>query len=273
MESVTPPHLVVADGLGVSARVRQFSPLEWNRLTVDLPTVILVIHGTKRLRWSGGELTLNSGDAVALEPHKTLEFTDILEGPGPFEARWICWEPELFSGLSSGGLPKVEPFDHATKVPAWGPEFRASLLRAQEALEFRARLPDDVVRHRLQEPLVWLAGKGIRFRLDGTMALSDRVRKLIARALDRPWTTENFARDLAMSEATMRRRLAAEGTNLSEILTATRMSQALTLLQCTDEPVASLCQRVGYESPSRFAHRFRQHYGFAPTAVRGHDRP
>ena len=35
---------------------------------------------------------------------------------------------------------------------------------------------------------------------------------------------------------------------------------------------AEIAFAVGYESPSRFAIRFRQRFGFAPTAVRGHER-
>jgi len=272
MERVTSPHLVFAEGLGISAYVRQFHRLEWTRMTIDLPTVILVIHGTKKLRWSGGDVTLSSGEVVALEPHKTVEFTDILEGPGPFEARWMCWEPKLFLGRTAGQVSESVAFDWAMKVPPLSPEFRASILDAQEALELRARLPVEVVQHRLLEPLIWLESQGVHFRLDASATLADRVRKLLISSLDRPWRTDDFAQELAMSEATLRRHLATEGTSLSEILTETRMSQALTLLQCTDEPVASLCQRIGYESPSRFAHRFRQHYGIAPTEVRGHSR-
>jgi len=270
--SVTPPHLVFAEGLGISARVRQFRALEWTRLTIDFPTVILVIHGTKKLRWPGGAVTLLEGDAVALEPHKTIEFTDVLEGPGPFEARWMGWDPKLLAGLPLGQESDLAAFEYALKVPAIGGEFRAAILRAQEALEFRARLPEEVVRHRVLEPLIWLGSMGVRYQRESQVTLADRIRKLVSGSLDRSWTTDAFVRELAMSEATLRRRLAGEGTTLSQILTEARMSQALTLLQCTDESVASLCHRIGYESPSRFAHRFRQHYGIAPTEVRGHSR-
>jgi transcriptional regulator GlxA family with amidase domain len=50
------------------------------------------------------------------------------------------------------------------------------------------------------------------------------------------------------------------------------MSLALTLLQATSLPVTQIAMNTGYESPSRFAVRFRQRFGFAPTAVRGHQR-
>ncbi|MNH37503.1 DNA-binding transcriptional regulator AraC [compost metagenome] len=51
-----------------------------------------------------------------------------------------------------------------------------------------------------------------------------------------------------------------------------RMNSALTLLQSTDWPISAIAQHVGYESSSRFAERFRKRFGFAPTAIRGHQR-
>jgi AraC-like DNA-binding protein len=44
------------------------------------------------------------------------------------------------------------------------------------------------------------------------------------------------------------------------------------LLQSTDQAVNRIALDVGYESPSRFANRFRERFGFAPTAIRGHAR-
>nr|WP_259372002.1 helix-turn-helix transcriptional regulator [Caldimonas mangrovi] len=77
---------------------------------------------------------------------------------------------------------------------------------------------------------------------------------------------------LAMSEATLRRRLRAEGASFNELLADVRMSFAMTLLQSTDRSVAHIASDVGYESASRFAIRFRERFGFAPTAIRGHRR-
>jgi len=70
----------------------------------------------------------------------------------------------------------------------------------------------------------------------------------------------------------LRRRLMAEGARLSELLVDVRMSLALTLLQASSLSVSQIAMNSGYESPSRFAVRFRQRFGFAPTAVRGHQR-
>ena len=50
------------------------------------------------------------------------------------------------------------------------------------------------------------------------------------------------------------------------------MTQALTLLQSTDVSVLDVGLAVGYDSASRFAVRFRQRFGFPPSAIRGQKR-
>ena len=95
---------------------------------------------------------------------------------------------------------------------------------------------------------------------------------MLSARLDGEWSSDAVARSLAMSEATLRRRLAAEGVTLRELIADVRMASALVLLQATSRPVSEIASAVGYDSPSRFAVRFRGRFGFAPTAVRGHAR-
>ena len=73
---------------------------------------------------------------------------------------------------------------------------------------------------------------------------------------------------MAMSEATLRRRLAADGTSFSALLTDLRMTRALGMLQTTDLPVGTIAAEVGYASASRFALRFRDRFGVSPSAIR-----
>jgi AraC-like DNA-binding protein len=130
-----------------------------------------------------------------------------------------------------------------------------------------------VARQRVLEVMHWLLEEGIALRSSPqNPSLSAKVRALIAGRLEHAWTADRVAADLALSEATLRRRLAAEGTSLTELLVDARMAAALTLLQATTQPVSHIALSVGYESPSRFAVRFRERFGFAPTAVRGHER-
>nr|WP_234902913.1 helix-turn-helix transcriptional regulator [Ensifer adhaerens] len=87
-----------------------------------------------------------------------------------------------------------------------------------------------------------------------------------------PWTGSGLGKRLGVSEATLRRKLSAEGWSFQQLLTDVRMSAAIQMLQSSDVPVLHIAQQVGYESQSRFAARFRQRFGFPPSAIRGHRR-
>jgi AraC-like DNA-binding protein len=50
------------------------------------------------------------------------------------------------------------------------------------------------------------------------------------------------------------------------------MTMALFLLQSTNRPVTEIAGDVGYDSPSRFAARFRARFDFSPSDIRGHRR-
>jgi AraC-like DNA-binding protein len=52
------------------------------------------------------------------------------------------------------------------------------------------------------------------------------------------------------------------------LLMEMRMGQALRLLQSTDMSIVQVSFSVGYESPSKFAGRFKSRFGFAPSSLR-----
>ena len=129
------------------------------------------------------------------------------------------------------------------------------------------------MRQQLLEVAHWLLAQGLVLRVPPDDAkVSGQIRAMLSSQLDGDWDSGTIARALAMSEATLRRRLAAEGVTLRELIADVRMASALVLLQATSRPVSEIASKVGYESPSRFAVRFRDRFGFAPTAVRGHAR-
>ena len=47
-----------------------------------------------------------------------------------------------------------------------------------------------------------------------------------------------------------------------------RLHQARTLLAGTGEPIQTIAQRVGYQSPAAFSRAFSNRYGHSPKAVR-----
>ena len=118
------------------------------------------------------------------------------------------------------------------------------------------------------ELLSWLAQAGAVFNPHSAQRLSKQIRQLLARDTAINWQIADAARQLGMSEATLRRRLADEGTSFRELSGSVKMMRALTLLQTSPLGVAQVAYAVGYESPARFAAKFRAHFGCTPSDVR-----
>ena len=64
--------IIMRPGVGAAGRVVQPTRLRAHRVTIDLPTLILVEEGRKRVQWTGGECTASPGDAVALAARQNV---------------------------------------------------------------------------------------------------------------------------------------------------------------------------------------------------------
>lgn len=268
---VTGKGLATRSGIGTTACVVQQSELRFSRIVVDSPTLIVLRQGTKLLQSAEGQWTVRAGEAVAIAGGQTFDVTNRLSERGTYEARWLIWDPAIVerSQKSAGDGRGIAGAEMISKLDA---PFSSAFDRALEAISDTQAIPDDVAEHRLAEVLVWLAHRGPRFPAAETLTLAMKLRRLLGGALAERWTAALAAKHLAMSEATLRRGLAAEGTSFGDILADVRMSSAMVLLQSTDQAVNRIALDVGYESASRFAIRFRERFGFPPTAIRGHAR-
>lgn len=263
--------LLARPGIGIAASVVQRSDLRFSRITVDRPALILLRQGSKTLRSAAGRWSVKGGEAVAIAGGQSLDVTNRLSGRGAYEAQWLVWDPaivERFERSATGGRVLVG----AAALGRIDPPLVSAFDRAREAIAETRHIPDAVAAHRLEEVLIWLSLRGIRFPAAEAPSLATRVRRLFETDLAARWTAPRVADRLALSEATLRRRLAAEGAAFGDLLTDIRMSAAMLLLQATDHAVNRVALEVGYESASRFAIRFRERFGFPPTAIRGHAR-
>lgn len=258
-------------GVGFTAVVAQRNDLRFSRLVVDRPTLIVLGHGTKILQSARGQWSVKGGEAIALAGGQTFDVTNRPSERGLYEARWLVWDPRILDGFERT-TPAGAVLADAAALGKVDLEFAAAFDRACEAIGDTRQVPDAVARHRLTEVLVWLALKGVRLPTAENPTLAIKVRRLFESSTDERWTIQRVAKRLAISEATLRRRLSAEGTTVGDLLTDVRMSQALLLLQSTEQAVNRIALEVGYESASRFAIRFRERFGFPPTAIRGHAR-
>jgi AraC-like DNA-binding protein len=94
-----------------------------------------------------------------------------------------------------------------------------------------------------------------------------QVRAIVAAQPARDWRSRDFEDALGLSGATLRRRLSAEQTTLSEVIVQARLAQAMELLYTTRWPIKTIAARVGYRSPASFSRRFAQRYGLEPGEI------
>lgn len=73
---------------------------------------------------------------------------------------------------------------------------------------------------------------------------------------------------LRMSERTLRRRLAAEGTTFREIAQNVRLAEASNLLRNSGLSVDQIARRTGYSGGASFAHAFTRRFGLTPHDFR-----
>lgn len=137
----------------------------------------------------------------------------------------------------------------------------------RETLENQS-LPEPILRHRLLEPLVWLRHNGYQLRSRGEESPLNKVRGLIETDLTRSWRASDVAGGLAMSEATLRRRLSMAGQGFAKILLHTRLEHGLSQLQSTDIPISEIALTCGFGTPSHFSDAFKKRFGIRPKEIR-----
>jgi AraC-like DNA-binding protein len=256
-------------GVGATASIIQREPLRFSRLRFDQPTLIVVRYGEKTFASAKEEWLVKSGEAVAIAKGHCFDITNRPDANGSYQANWLVFDSGMLQSCASLAAPMSQPLRTLGHLEG---SFVEAFTRAREAIQNQAIVPHEIARHRMEEVLLWLKQRGVSLAEPRSATLSQRLRDMLMATMDETWTATIVARQLKMSEATLRRHLAAEGFSLSSLLADVRMSHALSLLQSTDLPVGNIARDVGYESASRFASRFRKRFGFAPTAVRGHRR-
>ncbi len=106
------------------------------------------------------------------------------------------------------------------------------------------------------------------------LPLAERARH-VARALvmTGALTSDRVAETLSLHPRTLRRRLAAEGTNLTAVAAAARFDVARQLLRGTGVPLGEMAEVLGYADVTAFVRAFRGWAGCTPGRWRAQQRP
>jgi AraC-like DNA-binding protein len=257
-------------GIGATGHITQATRLNFTSLTTMLPMIIVVRRGRKIIQSPGYAFVLEAGEAIAIAQGQVFDFENIPADDGDYEARWLVIEPAIIEAFGEPG--GTEPVAPARVLGRMSDGLLQAFEQAVSALCDDGTLPDAVVRHRVMELLAWLKASGLRYTLMQVDSFAARIRRLVGSRPDHGWSSAEISTSLGVSDATLRRRLQDESISLREVLTDIRMTHAMQLLQSSKMPVSEIAASSGFESQSRFAIRFRDRFGFPPSAIRGHNR-
>jgi AraC-like DNA-binding protein len=240
------------------------------------PMVVAVLEGTKAVRHGGHRDVLVAGDVLVVPSGAGFDASSMPDRKsGRFRSLVVMFDAAVGASLSRRH-PRLCPTPSLGAFEA----DRAHVIRAEPLslqsllhLGHPLLLPDvheELVRHRVEDLLLALS---LRHRAaaaatagQGDLVLA--VRQLVRGEPEAAWPAPTVARKLALSEATLRRRLAAARTSLGTLRSEERMLLASALLLDPGAQVGEVAARCGYQSPSKFARQFRRWFGKAPRAAR-----
>lgn len=260
-------------GIGASAHIIQHTELLFPSVYFEQPHLYLVQQGHKRVRWQQREVVAHSGELLIIDGGQTVDIVNEPSEEGVFSCQLLTCDPLLLAAPPTEvETQPTTAFDAVLALRNLPCALMHSFETTSLALALRHRFPAVIMRHKMLEILLWLKQFNISFIHNEARNLTQQVRRCLATDPHNIWTAAEVADTLSMSEVMLRRKLSAENNSLRNLMIDVRMSSALALLQSTDWPISIIAQHVGYESSSRFAERFRKRFGFAPTAIRGHQR-
>ncbi|MCU1728575.1 helix-turn-helix transcriptional regulator [Pseudomonas sp. 7P_10.2_Bac1] len=230
-------------------------------------TLLVVTSGRLTLECADGSWTLTDPHTLMVVPKNTL--ADIEKTPGQnspkFTSLYLALAPGLITEFHQRYGHMLTPSSPVTECKTL--ELDEDL---NDALQFCIRgidsrtVSDTQQTHRLMGLLLALQERSIVFARPSAPGLAERLTQLLAKAPEQHWTAAQAGRELAVSEATLRRRLAEEGISFSTVLTEIRMHHAMMLLQTTHFSLSQIADACGYRSISRFSMRFKRRFGFSP---------
>ncbi|WP_437612184.1 helix-turn-helix transcriptional regulator [Erwinia sp. V71] len=231
-------------------------------------TFLLILSGELQMTTDGTTYTLNSSSGLCMVDAGIC--ADLSKFPAPqglFQSIFLTLKPAVIERFqrhypSAANSKPSAPI----RTLAADDDLRHTLdnLLASAA---QPDLSDPRLELRIVDFMLALSERGVSFTTQQNSTAA-RLKTLLRDAPDQHWTARSAGTALAMSEATLRRRLSEEGIRFEHILLDIRMHHALMLLQTTAWSIPQIADACGYRSQARFSERFRDRFGISPARVR-----
>jgi AraC-like DNA-binding protein len=262
--------------LGAAIEIHATIPQIIREVPIINHCIIMVQDGYKEIAAAGKTISMAAGDLILLHAGSRPNIGNYPNpASGHYRARGLAFGPQSIQAFQHQ-YPALAAKHPRTAAP-W--EMRtgdtplaATVLHAAEGLG-HGHVSEQIARHRCVEVLVAMAERGLYLPRPDDELTSTKVQALIASRPGIPWSAADAARALGVSEATLRRHLAAEARSFRQIVSDVRLSQGLHLVQTTTTGIVHIALECGYESPSRFTARFKERFGVSPSELRGTSLP
>ena len=97
--------------------------------------------------------------------------------------------------------------------------------------------------------------------------------KLIHENPERPWTLRDLGHRVGLGRSVFSARFSRlVGQSMQRYVISRRMAEAAYLLESTDDGIARIASRVGYETAAAFSKLFHRHHGLSPGRYRAAQR-
>jgi AraC-like DNA-binding protein len=240
----------------------------FHNIISPVPAVIWVLNGTKRVSTDRETRKISQDYFVLLPENRPITVENIPGNCQPYEARVLAVDRAYFEAAYRRLTITEDDRRRSFQTAPASPPITEAFCRAQSALVNQDQLPASVLQNRCEEVILWLAEAGACLPWPKLASFADRVRAVVASNPSYRWTSIEVGKELAVSEATLRRKLQKERISFKVILSDIRMVVGLMYLQTTNWCVSRVAIEVGYVSQSRFSSRFKERFGIHPCDIR-----
>ncbi len=234
------------------------------------PSLIMVMAGQKSLYYNNREVRCSPGDYFAVPAPSRFDMVNTPDNrQNTYMALFLPFDTEIVERFYRIHNVDVKN-DAAVSMRAEGTPLLDSAVWHYLEMSSRPDPEHDVLEHRLMEILLCLVkhNNASHMLLSMSKKWSERLSSLLLSDPARPWQMGDVCKLLAVGESTLRRNLRDEATSFRSILDDIRMGLALSLVQCTKQPISLIAESCGYRSLPRFTERFRGRFNTTPTELR-----
>lgn len=250
-------------------RIRARQEQKLRQVFIGLASICHVRQGRKRVQWGSRQLQCSQDVLLLIAPGMQMNVAN-LPRAGEYAADMVSLPSSLLERFrlhypgqgvrSSEATALVSVQQDADILRAW--RYLLDCIRDDAAVDLQCQAAEGLL---LALSLRGVVGGLLRERGD---AISQRIEQHLLMLAPEQRSLERVADAFHCSVSTLRRRLAREQTGFRELLDKVQLGQALEQLQASSLPIADIAASCGYDSASRFAIRFRQHYGLSPSELR-----